>query len=38
MVANSSPEAITAPQEEQNRPASGTCAPHDTQVDISFSA
>jgi hypothetical protein len=37
MVASSSPELTAAPQDEQKRPVSGTCEPHDTQVDIKLS-
>jgi hypothetical protein len=40
MVVSSS-EALpgtAAPQDEQNRPASGSCEPHDTQIDINLSA
>jgi hypothetical protein len=29
---------MAAPQDKQKRPASGTCEPHETQVDIDFSA
>jgi hypothetical protein len=28
---------MAAPQDEQNRPVSDTCEPHDTQVDIKLS-
>ena len=37
MVASSSPETIAAPHDEQNRPASDTCEPHDTHLDIAVS-